>query len=263
MKALENELDCKLIDKIGKKIVLTYEGEQLLEVAKQVLNQMDGIRERLVDASELRTTRLRIATSPAMCKYFMPEILREFLICFPDCKFDIHNCDTPQAFDLLRNQKVDLAITLRPEKEVDLDYIDLFSDELMLVYPSSHNWATKPNLILDDICNENLFLYRKTSYTYRIIMDHFKKSGSTPQLVTEMDDVDSIKELIKVGIGVGILPYWAIKNDVQAKVLSMRAFSSSKLRRHWVVSYLKGKNINIAEQTLVQLSKDAVTSVLS
>lgn len=260
MKSLENEMECKLIDKIGKKIILTYEGELLLESAKKILQDMEEVRFELNRSEELQKTRLRIATSPAICKYFMPEVLREFLICFPDCKFDIQSCDTPQSFDLLRNQKVDLAISLKPEKEVDLEFIELFTDELMLVYPNSHKWASKPTLVLSDICEENLFLYRKSSYTYRIVMDHFKRVGSVPTTVTEMDDVDSMKELIKVGIGVGILPIWAIRKENASNTLEVRAFSSSKLTRTWGVSYLRGKNINMAEQTLVQLSKDAVLS---
>lgn len=260
MKALENELECKLIEKIGKRFVLTHEGELLLNASKEIIAKMEDIRESLTKRDDLKTSRLRIATSPAMCKYLMPQILREFLICFPDCKLDIHNCDTPQAFELLRNQVVDLAISLKPEKEVDFEFIDLFSDELMLVYPTSHAWATKSKLILADICEENLFLYRKTSYTYRIIMDHFKRVGQIPTRITEMDDVDSIKELIKVGIGVGILPQWTITSEVKDHALETRPFSSAALKRYWGVSHLRGKKINMAEQTLVQLSKDAVVS---
>jgi DNA-binding transcriptional LysR family regulator len=66
--------------------------------------------------------------------------------------------------------------------------------------------------------------------------------------------------LIKVGIGVGILPIWAIRKENASNTLEVRAFSSSKLTRTWGVSYLRGKNINMAEQTLVQLCKDAVLS---
>src|SRR5215831_1518785 len=83
MKALETEVACRLLDRLGKSVILTQAGEQLFAHAEKILAEMDLARERLAELGKWGHGRLRIGTSLTACQYILPSVLREFKESFP------------------------------------------------------------------------------------------------------------------------------------------------------------------------------------
>src|SRR5580698_2076703 len=67
MKALETEIGCRLLDRLGKKIVLTQAGEQLLGHADKILSEMESARESLAQLGKWGRGRLRIGATTTAC----------------------------------------------------------------------------------------------------------------------------------------------------------------------------------------------------
>ena len=84
MKALEAESGCRLLDRLGKKVVLTQAGEQLLQHAGKILAEMDVARESLTQLGKWGRGRLRLGGSTTACQHLIPPVLREFKESFPD-----------------------------------------------------------------------------------------------------------------------------------------------------------------------------------
>src|SRR5437764_7386387 len=122
MKALEQEVRCRLLDRMGKTVVLTQAGEQLLAHAERILAEMAAARERLGELGKWGHGRLRLCTSTTACQYILPAVLREFKESFPQCTIHIEPGDTPTALELLRQSRVDLALTLQPREESSFEY---------------------------------------------------------------------------------------------------------------------------------------------
>jgi DNA-binding transcriptional LysR family regulator len=78
MKALENEVGCRLLDRVGKRVSLTQAGEQLLHHAEKILTEMQLARTSLDHLSKWGQTRLRVGASSTACRYILPPVLREF-----------------------------------------------------------------------------------------------------------------------------------------------------------------------------------------
>ncbi len=114
IKALEDEVQCRLLDRLGKSVLLTQAGEQLLSHAERILSEMDTARERLRDLGKWGHGRLRIGASPTSCQYILPNVLREFKESFPQCIIQIEPGDTPIALELLHSNRIDLALALQP-----------------------------------------------------------------------------------------------------------------------------------------------------
>src|SRR6266566_9644880 len=108
MKALEQEVRCRLLDRMGKTVVLTQAGEQLLAHAERILGEMAAAREQLGELGKWGHGRLRICTSTTACQYILPAILRKFKESFPQYVIQIEPGDTPAAMDLLRRNQIDL-----------------------------------------------------------------------------------------------------------------------------------------------------------
>src|ERR1043166_9165185 len=94
MKALENDIGCRLLDRMGKTVVLTQAGEQLLVHAQRVLQEMSTARAELSHLGKWGSSRLRIGASTTTCQYVLPSVLREFKESFPQCAISIEPGDT-------------------------------------------------------------------------------------------------------------------------------------------------------------------------
>ena len=120
MKALEGDVGCRLLDRLGKKVVLTQAGEQLLLHANRILQEMASARASLSQLGKWGRGRLRLGASTTACQHILPAVLREFKESFPDHIITIEPGDTPELVNSLVRRQMDLAISLEAEAEPQL-----------------------------------------------------------------------------------------------------------------------------------------------
>src|SRR5580765_6879948 len=140
MKALERDVGCRLLSRLGKKIVLTQAGEQLLHHATRILLEMDTARESLGQLGKWGRGRLRLGASTTACHHLIPPVLREFKESFPEHVITLEPGDTPELVTLLLRQRIDLGLTLEVEREPQLEFQPLFTDELQFIVSAMHPW---------------------------------------------------------------------------------------------------------------------------
>ena len=112
IKALEGDMKCRLVDRVGKRALLTQSGELLLRHAEKILGEMGSARSGIETLSSWGQGRLRVGASTTACQYILPTVLREFRQSFPKCVIMIEPGDHSQQLDLLRQGHVDLAVML-------------------------------------------------------------------------------------------------------------------------------------------------------
>src|SRR5882762_2824663 len=74
MKALEQDVGCRLLDRMGKKVMLTQAGEHLLQHAEKILQEMSSARASLEQLGKWGHGRLRIGASTTACHYILPTV---------------------------------------------------------------------------------------------------------------------------------------------------------------------------------------------
>jgi DNA-binding transcriptional LysR family regulator len=257
MKALERDVGCRLFDKLGKKVVLTQAGEQLLHHAKKILHEMENARESLTHLGKWGRGRLRLGASTTACQHIIPPVLREFKESFPDHAITIEPGDTPELVAALLRQKIDLALSLEPEKEPQLEFHPLFIDELHFIVSALHPWVTTGRVERDDIPKQNYILYNKKSITFRIVEEYFRREQMVLNTVIELGSMEAIKELVKLGVGVSILAPWIAKKEIEEGSLIALPLGRRKLQRPWGIIHWRGKRLNLAEETFVGLCEAA------
>src|SRR5207302_9269875 len=112
-----NDIGCRLLDRLGKKAVLTQAGEHLFQHATRILQEMESARQSLAHLGKWGRGRLRLGASTTACQHLIPPVLREFKESFPEHIISIHPGDTAELVALTLNQRVDLVLTLEPHKE--------------------------------------------------------------------------------------------------------------------------------------------------
>ena len=140
----------------------------------------------------------------------------------------------------------------------DLVFRPLFSDELKFLVSPMHPWAAKRRASAEEIGAESLILYNKNSYTFRLVDKYFRDEGIELKNVIELGSMEAIKELVKIGMGAGVLAPWIARDELTKGVLVSVPLGKRKLKRRWGVSFRRGRKLPLAEETFAGLC-EAVT----
>ncbi len=261
MKALEQEIGCRLLDRMGKTVVLTQAGEQLLVHAQKILAEMESARAGLGHLGKWGSSRLRIGASTTACQHVLPAVLREFKESFPQCAISIEPGDTPEMIDALRQHRIDLAVNLEPRREEPLEFRPLFTDELVFITSPLHPWARAGKVVRDEIPRQHYILYGKGSYTFKMVEDYFRQDQVVLQSQLDLGNMEAIKELVKLGLGISILAPWTARKELQEKSLVALPLGKRKLKRRWGVLHWRGRRLNLAEETFIGLCEDVCKKI--
>lgn len=256
VKALETEIGCRLLDRLGKKIALTQAGEQLLIHAGKILSEMECARESLSQLGKWGKGRLRLGASTTACQYIIPAVLREFKESFPQHTITIEPGDTTDLEQALLQRRIDLALTLASD-EPQLETVPLFADELQFIVSALHPWAESGHVQRAEIPRQNYILYNKNSITFRLIEDYFRQEQMVLNTVIEVGSMEATKELVKLGIGISILAPWIAKKEIEDGSLAALPLGRKKLQRKWGILHWSGRSLTLAEATFVGLCKSA------
>ncbi|MBI3881755.1 MAG: LysR family transcriptional regulator [Verrucomicrobia bacterium] len=256
MKSLEGDVGCRLLDRLGKKVVLTQAGEQLLQHAQKILVEMDEARSALAKLGKWGKGRLRIGASTTACQHILPPVLREFKESFPDHAIAIEPADTEGAVSALLQHRIDLALMLEPEREPQLEFHPLFTDELQFLVGAMHPWAEAGRVTRDDIPKQSYILYSKNSVTFRLVEQYFRREEMILNTVIELGSMEATKELVKLGLGVSVLAPWVARRELAEGSIVALPLGRRKLERRWGVVHWRGKRLGLAEETFIGLCRE-------
>jgi DNA-binding transcriptional LysR family regulator len=258
MKALEQEVRCRLLDRMGKTVILTQAGEGLLAHAEKILAEMAAAREQLGELGKWGHGRLRLCTSTTACQYILPSVLRKFQESFPQCVIHIEPGDTPAALELLRKNRIDLALALEPKGDTGFEFRPLFEDELQFMVSPGHPWAQSGRVERSEIVRQKFILYTRTSYLHEMIEKYFYDEKIVVPTSIELGNMEAIKELVKLGLGISILAPWVAQKELAEGSLCALPLGKRKLKRRWGVLLRGGQRLTLAPETFINLCQAVV-----
>ncbi len=257
MKALETDVGCRLLDRLGKKVMLTQAGEQLLVHAERVLQEMASARSGIERLGKWGVGRLRIVAPAALCAHLLPAVLREFKESFPQCLISVEAADSASSVAMIEANRADLALTLEPKSEERLEFVPLFSDELAFIAAPQHPWARSGSAPRVEIPRQSLVVYGRRSLTWRILDAYFTEEGIVLNTVIEMGNFEALKELVKLNLGVGILSPWVAAAELRDGSLVALPLGRRKARRDWGFLHWRTRRLTLVEETFLGLCRTA------
>ncbi|MGW8223551.1 MAG: LysR family transcriptional regulator [Syntrophobacteria bacterium] len=205
IKALEQELDCHLFERIGKrKLRLTSAGERFFQFAEAILDNYDCLKEDLGELQGLQKGRLRIAAPFTTLYHLVPATLKEYINQFPYVELTILDRSQQGVIELVRNGDIDLGFTLESEVPKDLALLRWKKVETVLMVPIGHPLAGAGRVTLRQIAKYPLLLPPKDlRFTCRrILEERFQKLGLDYQIVMESSNVELTSLYVEMGLGI-------------------------------------------------------------
>jgi DNA-binding transcriptional LysR family regulator len=242
---------------LGKKVLLTQAGEQLLVHAERVLQEMACARAGIERLGKWGVGRLRIVAPAALCAYLLPAVLREFKESFPQSLISVEVGDSSSAVAMIESNRADLALTLEPKSEERFQFVPLFSDELSFIASPKHHWALSGSVPRAEISRQSVVVYGKRSLSWRILDAYFQEEGIVLHTVIEMGSFEALKELAKLNLGVGILAPWVAAPELRNGSLVALPLGRRKARREWGALHWRTRRLTLAEETFLGLCRTA------
>ena len=255
LQALEREMGARLLERSGRRLVMTREGEALYELARPLVEGFEGLdtafRERLhgLDAGELH-----VAAGSSTILYLLPENVAAFRTAQPDVRLNLHNVTGAGGLELLRSDAVDLAVGSMLDVPADLDYAPVARFEPMLITPPDHPLAHKKNLDLHDLSPYGLILPPQRLTTYRMVDLVFQRHRVPYTVALEVGGWEVIKQYVAMGLGISIVTAICLTEADRARLAS-RSLAAWFPERTYGVVVRKGKYLSPQARVFTELIK--------
>jgi DNA-binding transcriptional LysR family regulator len=205
IKALEEELDCQLFERIGKRrLRLTAAGERLLRFSETVLEGYEQLKGELSELQGLPKGRLRIAAPFTTLYHLFPQALRAYIERFPHVELTVLDRPQQSVFDLVRNGDIDFGLALESEIPADLAKLRWKRVETVVIVPADHPLTKSAAVSLAQIARYPLILPPKDlKLSFRkILEERLQELQITYHVILESSNVELSSHYVEMGFGI-------------------------------------------------------------
>jgi DNA-binding transcriptional LysR family regulator len=216
IQAIEKELNGKVFERIGKNIVITDLGNELLSIADVILKAHEKI-ETLKNGKDFNESTIKIGAQESVALYRLQPIINQFQQDFPQIKIIQVLGQKSELIDKLLRAEIDLIFIMhRQYNNGNLVAIDLVEEKMGIVgrYQNLHS--------LDDLKNKNfVFVYPKNDCSYRNAFEKYLGIYlKSRRNIIEALSIEAIKQSVIINYGVSILPYSTVQREIESGEMS-------------------------------------------
>ncbi|MEA3304151.1 MAG: LysR family transcriptional regulator [Pseudomonadota bacterium] len=205
--ALEDELQARLFDRIGKNITLTETGGELLPRARRLLLEADEMKRIASSLSTSVGGRLLMGTSHHIGLHRLPPVLKAFHNQYPKVILDLRFMDSEQAFQAVEQGELELAIvTLPSATPPNLEVQTIWIDLLEVVTAADHPLASQQQVSLQTLAEYPAVLPGPQTYTRQILQQELQRLGLKLDTTLSTNYLETLKMLVMTGLGWSLLP---------------------------------------------------------
>jgi DNA-binding transcriptional LysR family regulator len=157
---------------------------------------------------------------------------------------------------MLRNNTIELGVLTLPIQYPDLAVVPLRAEVLVVVASPQHPVLAKRRWIkAREIQNYPLIIYSRGNYLRNILEEFFRRAGITPRIAMEPDNIGTIKSLVKINLGISIIPFHSIGEEVKRREIHYLKIRNYKITRQLGLAYQKSDHLPRILRELIRLFK--------
>jgi DNA-binding transcriptional LysR family regulator len=208
IRMLEQELDCRLLERSGRLVKPTESGRLLADLTLRVQQEIADAQCQIDDLSNLRSGKLRIGTTSSILVSFLPAVLQRFSKKFPGVRLQLITGIADDLLEDVSEGKLDLAIVFNPtdlpRPMPRLECETLYREEFHWAVGKSHPLARRERVELAELAAYPLITLPPRSHLRRACDRFFAAKNINAQVITELENEEAIDKLIEIGMGVAL-----------------------------------------------------------
>ncbi|HJU53384.1 MAG TPA: LysR family transcriptional regulator [Pyrinomonadaceae bacterium] len=232
IKALETELGEPLFIRAKRGVKLSEAGKVALSYVERILDDAQALTERVSGREHAPVGRVRAAAATQAFVHLFAPLFESFMRAHPGVELSFRTTvSTDQTLTDIQNGAADVGFASMPVYSPTLQVTELFEDELVLVVGRSHKLAAKAEATVEEVRSERLILFERGASIRRATDNFFKRMDIRPELALESNDTYFIKLMVEHGLGISLLPAWAVRDELLANRLAQLRIEGHRLRR--------------------------------
>ena len=234
---LEDELDVRIFDRNNKKVTPTTTGAKIIVQAERAVREASRISEIVAEEKGSVSGPLRLAASPSIAPYILPEFIRQYMKSYPQVSLTVEEMRTENMLNEIANGKLDAGITISGNVRDGIFEIPLYTEKF-LVYLSEDCKRDQNEFRPEDLEHENMWIV-KEAQCLRESAFSFCKARAKGKQIYEAGNIDTLIRIVDRNGGYTIIPemHVALLNERQRK--NVRRIEGDHLSERRVSLYIK------------------------
>lgn len=240
IKALEDYYEVKLIEKHGKQMELTEEGEILYEYAIELEKMSKVIEGKLKNKSSI-IKRYHMGATLTIGGYVLPSILGKYRKIYENIDIILQVNNTEIIMKKLLQGEIQLALVEGPFDKTMVNYKKLKDDELVLAISSNNILGNRKEVSIEEVLKGNLILREQGSGTRKIFENKLISKGYSLDNINvymEIGDINAIISLVESNLGYTIISRETIKESLKNNKLVTVPIKDFKIEREFNFVYV-------------------------
>jgi LysR family transcriptional regulator, benzoate and cis,cis-muconate-responsive activator of ben and cat genes len=211
---LEEELQAKLFIRNNKKVELTEAGKYFEKEVKIIFQNLEQISTKTKKIAENVSGEFRIAYISSIYSSVISELIQYLKEQFPYVNFKLFEISTTKQIEALEKGKIDLGVIRSPIKSPKIKSQLWFRDGFSVVFNKNFIKINSENDV-PNLENETFVFFNKdyAPHYQEVLLELCAFYGFTPKVVHESNNINSIVQLVKNGLGISIVPSNIAKNN--------------------------------------------------
>jgi LysR family transcriptional regulator, carnitine catabolism transcriptional activator len=240
--SLEGELSVRLFERTTRRVSLSDAGAQLLPSIKTMFENLDVAVDGLRRLADRHAHRFTMATSPLLASTLIPHLMASFEKKFPRIRVELLDLPVEAIAESVRSGHADFGICTADLHAQDLHSTLLYQDRLVLACPPGHPLAALGEVTWAGLRGEALVLLRQSSSLRTLVQAGFAKIGESVEPAYEVAHVATAVGMVRSGLGISILPSFALSNALTTNVVAV-PLVAPVIARDVVVLHGAGKDL--------------------
>ncbi|MBI2369847.1 MAG: LysR family transcriptional regulator [Deltaproteobacteria bacterium] len=255
IKALEGELGCRLLDRLGKQAVPTRAGQLLHRYASQILALHGEAQKAIHHFLGKMIGELVIGASTIPGEYLLPGLLGRFKGLYPGIAVTLIIRDTARILTLAQEGQVEIGIVGARQRDEKLRFRRFLKDELILILPPGHRWAARREVALADLREEPFVIREKGSGSRAALQAALAQAGMRlpeMQILTEMGSTEALKQAVRAGLGVAFVSRRAVQEELSRGALVTVPVHGLRVLRDFYIATHAGRTRSPLAEAFLQ-----------
>lgn len=201
----------RLFDRLGRKVVLTDAGQELLGHAQGILAAVKEAERSVRDSAEGGT--LRVGAIPTVAPFLLPGTVSRFRKDHPTVQLQLKEDLTERLLADLLAGELDVGLMALPIRDDRLHAEKLFAEPLVMALPPKHKLAGKSDVRLADVVNEPFILLDDMHCFGDQVLSLCHRGGLEPRVVCRGEQIVTLLAMVAAGQGISVVPEMAATAD--------------------------------------------------
>ncbi len=262
IRALEEALGEKLVDRLGREILPTPAGKVLYRYAREIIQLRDKAVQAIGKFKGNLSGALHVGASTIPGTYILPRLVGTFKSSYPSINITLKIGSSGEIVQKLLNGQIEFGMIGAKWDEKRISLEEIYADELVLAVYKGHPWQGRENVEIDELAAMPFVMRERSSGTRMVMAQALDAAGFAPSLlnvVAEMGSTEAVREAIKARIGISIISSYAVKEDIERNSLYVVPLKRICIRRPFFLAQRKNREISpLCSAFLEHLRTDAL-----